>query len=263
MDFIGYILAVFMGLALGLFGAGGSILAVPILVYFLKVPPVIATGYSLLLVGITALIGSINYYTKKQIDLTVATCFAIPSLITVYLTRRWLVPAIPDPFFSIGEFVINKDLFIMLLFSALMLLAAIMMIRDSHALATSRKIKPLLYWFLLGFEGIVIGLFTGLVGAGGGFMIVPTLVLLAGLEIKVAVGSSLLIIAVKSLLGFVGDLQVGIPLDYNLLGLFLMCTLTGMLAGSSLSRPIENESIKKGFGWFILFLGIMIILKEL
>jgi uncharacterized protein len=262
MDILGFLLAVCMGLILGVVGAGGSILAVPILVYFLGVPPAIATGYSLLLVGITALIGSISYYRKQQIDFQTSITFAVPSVIAVYSTRRWLVPAIPDPFFTIWGFVVTKDIFLMLFFAILMLFAAIMMIRDS-ALKSSITFGRLPATVLIGIEGAVVGVFTGIIGAGGGFLIIPTLVLLAGLEMKVAVGSSLLIIAVKSLFGFIGDLQAGIPLNYGLIGLFLACAISGMLLGTLVSQHVIDNKLKKAFGWFILVMGIIILFKEL
>jgi len=263
MIILGYFLAVFMGLTLGLIGAGGSILSVPILVYFLDVPPVIATGYSLLLVGSTALIGGINYYRKKQVDIKTTINFAIPSLLAVYATRRWLIPSIPEQFFTLGNFVVTKDLFIMMLFAAVMLLAAIMMIRSGSKLKPNIDKNTTRRSILIGAEGAIIGVVTGAIGAGGGFLIIPTLVLLVGLDMKIAIGSSLLIIAAKSLFGFIGDLQSGIPLDYALLITFLICTLTGMVLGTILSKYIESAKLKKGFGWFTLCMGIIIIFKEL
>lgn len=263
MIILGYISATLMGMTLGLIGAGGSILAVPILVYFLGVPPVTATGYSLLLVGVTALIGGIRYYRKGLVDIRTAAIFALPSLMAVYATRRWLVPIIPDPFFSIGTFVVSKDIFIMLLFAVLMLVAALMMIRSGKTLQPPDECKKHRRILLIAAEGLVVGALTGMVGAGGGFLIIPALVLLAGLDMRVAVGSSLLIIAAKSVIGFVGDLQAGIVLDYRLLGLFLVCTITGMLFGTVLSKHIPAAKLKQGFGWFTLLVGITIIAKEL
>lgn len=263
MEIIGYLLAIFMGVTLGLIGAGGSIMTVPILVYFLGVSPVIATGYSLLLVGTTALIGGIHYYRKQQVDIRTSIIFATPAVIAVYITRAWLVPAIPDPFFSIDTFIVTKDIFIMLLFAALMLIAGILMIRGGTSLKPHKEVSPLRRAMLIGTEGAVVGIFTGVVGAGGGFLIIPALVLLAGMEMKIAVGSSLFIIACKSLFGFTGDLQTGITLDYTLLSLFLTCTITGMLAGTMLSKHVTGERLKKAFGWFTLLVGTIMIFKEL
>ena len=258
----GYILAVCMGLILGLLGAGGAILALPILVYCLQIPVITATGYSLLLVGLTALIGSMRYYKKKQINISIVLGFGIPSLITVYFTRFWLLPLLPDPIFYFDSYSISKSLFILLLFSLLTTLSGIAMIRGK-TITRPITINKQIRWLILGLEGIVVGVFTGLIGAGGGFLIVPTLVLFAGLPMKVAIGSSLLIITLKSLAGFIGDIQVGISLDYMLLFLFLTCTTVGIFLGALLSQHVSDKILKKLFGWFTLMMGFIIVMKEL
>ena len=263
MILLGYFLAVCMGLTLGLIGAGGSILAIPILVYFLGVSPVTATGYSLLLVGATALVGALRYLRKDQVDLNTAIIFAIPSFFGVYAARVWLLPAIPDPCFRFSNFELSKDLAIMLLFAALMLVAAVFMIRRRHPPAPGQTSLKKKRWLLITLEGGGVGILTGIVGAGGGFLIIPALVLLAGLEMKIAVGTSLLIIAAKSLLGFLGDLQRGFELDLSLVTLFLACTLSGMFLGTYLSRFVEGARLKQAFGWFTLAVACAIILKEL
>lgn len=259
---LGYFLAICMGFILGLLGAGGAILSLPILVYCLQVPVITATGYSLLLVGLTAFIGCIGYYKKKQIRISIVLGFGIPSLIAVYFTRFWLLPALPDPLFTLDTYEVSKSLFILLLFSLLTTLSGIAMIRGRnviHPVTLDKKIR----WFLNGLEGIVVGVFTGLIGAGGGFLIVPALVFFAGLSMKVAIGSSLLIITLKSLAGFVGDLQVGIQIDYMLLILFLLCTTIGILLGSRLSKYVSDKILKRMFGWFTLMMGVIIVVKEL
>ncbi len=262
MEILGYILAIGMGAVLGLIGAGGSILTVPILVYLLGVDTVTATGYSLLIVGLTSLIGVYHYYKKKKIDVRTAVIFAIPSLLAVYFTRRHLVPAMPDHFFDIGNLVITKELFIMLLFAVLMLLAAVLMIRPSNNMKPDKTLKKRKYTMIT-VEGLAVGSLTGLVGAGGGFMIIPALVLLAGLEMEIAVGTSLLIISAKSLLGFVGDLQAGIQLDYWMLSVFILCTGIGVTIGTLTSKTISGGSLKKLFGWFTLTIATIIIYTEL
>lgn len=264
MEVLGYLLAFLMGISLGLIGAGGSILTLPILVYCLGVAPVTATGYSLLIVGSTALIGGLRYYRKKQVDVPITVIFAVPSIITVYLTRAWLVPNIPDPFFSSAVLSVSKDMFIMLLFAILMILAAILMIRNGSKLQPHHQNDSWLRKIIVvGLEGSVVGVMTGVIGAGGGFLIIPALVLFAGLEMKVAVGSSLLIIALKSLLGFIGDLQAGIILDYSLLSLFLSCTIVGMLSGTALSKHFTAAGLKKAFGLFTLLIAVVILFEEL
>lgn len=263
MEIIGYLLAILMGATLGLIGAGGSIIALPILVYFLGVPPVVATAYSLLLVGSTALIGGVNYYSKKQVDVATTFVFAVPSFIAVYVTRRWFVPAIPEVIYEFASFTLTKGVFIMLLFSLLMVVSSLMMLRSSKVERPKRVFAPALRYSLISIEGAVVGVFTGILGAGGGFLIIPALVLLAGLEMKIAVGSSLFIIAIKSLLGFVGDLQAGITLDFTLIAFFLTCTIIGMIVGTSLSKRVDEKRLKRLFAHFVLYVAVAIILKEL
>lgn len=255
---LGYMLAVVMGLTLGLIGAGGSILTVPILVYLLGVKPVVATGYSLLIVGSAALTGAIRYHRNGLVNLKAAAMFAAPAMLTVLLTRRYLVPAIPDP---IGG--IPKDSVIMIFFAVLMMLVAALMLRPpkvkparSPELNFKRVVK-----LVVGSAGV--GLLTGSVGAGGGFLIIPTLIALFGLPIKEAIGTSLAIIAVNSLVGFNGDLASGIPLDWHLLGMFLAATLLGMWLGTSLGKRMDGAKLKKLFGVFTLLVGMGMLAEEL
>lgn len=258
---LGYIGALIVGIVLGLIGAGGSILTVPIFVYIVGLNPIVATAYSLFVVGVTSLIGAIHNLKNKLVDVKTAIIFAIPAFVAVYLTRLYLVPALPDIFFSIGKLVVTKDLFIMVFFALIMLLASFSMIRskksgDSHV----EKIK---YNFpMIAIEGVVIGILTGIVGAGGGFLIIPALVLLAKLPMKKAIGTSLLIIAVKSLIGFLGDIQ-NINIDWSFILIFTGVSIIGIFIGMYLSKYFSNKKLKKGFGWFVLVMAIYIIYKEL
>jgi uncharacterized protein len=212
----GYALALVMGLTLGLIGAGGSILTVPILVYLLHVRPVTATGYSLLIVGSAALLGAARYWQRGKVNIKAALLFAAPSMLTVLATRALIVPAIPDPVFRLGATVIPKDGFIMLLFAALMIAAAIFMLRpQTEASAKARELTPTRFLGLVG-GSAGVGLLTGIVGAGGGFLIIPTLIVLFGLEMKQAIGTSLAVIAINSLVGFNGDLAAGVSMDWPL-----------------------------------------------
>lgn len=258
MIILGYILAMVMGVTLGLIGAGGSILTVPILVYLLGVKPVVATGYSLLVVGSAALTGATRYWRNDLVNVKAALLFAAPAMLMVLATRTFIVPAIPDPLAGIP-----KDIFIMLFFSTLMILAAGFMLRPakvtpnrSHALTFSRGAK-----LIFGSAGV--GLLTGMVGAGGGFLIIPTLIALFGLSMKEAIGTSLAIIAMNSLVGFKGDLAAGIPLDWPLLGTFLGLTLLGMWLGTTLGKRLEAEKLKKLFGVFTLLIGLTVLIEEL
>ncbi len=257
---LGYIGALLVGVTLGLLGGGGSILTVPILVYLLAISPVTATAYSLFVVGSTSLVGSIRNLIKGMVDIKVAVVFAIPAFIAVYLTRRYLVPAIPDELITIGDFVLTKDLGIMLFFAVIMLAASYSMIkgRKEKEVDIDAKLKvPLIV-----LEGAVVGVLTGIVGAGGGFLIIPALVLFANLPMKRAVATSLLIIAVKSLIGFLGDVQ-NLVIDWNFLLTFTGISIIGIFLGIYLNKFFDGKSLKKAFGWFVLIMGIYIITKEL
>lgn len=257
---LGYIGALIVGLTLGLLGGGGSILTVPILVYLLGINPVLATAYSLFVVGTTSLVGAVRNMMKGMVDIKVAVVFAIPAFIAVYLTRRYLVPAIPDEIFTLGEFVLTKDLAVMLFFALIMLAASISMIRGRKDKEVDENAKLKIPLIVL--EGTVVGVLTGLVGAGGGFLIIPALVLFANLPMKRAVATSLVIIAVKSLIGFLGDVQT-LTIDWTFLLTFTGFSIIGIFLGIYLNRFIDGKSLKKGFGWFVLVMGIYIIVKEL
>jgi len=263
MEILGYVLAVIVGLSLGLIGSGGSILTVPILVYVLGINPVLATAYSLFIVGSTSLVGGAQSCRQKQVDFKTVLIFGIPSVAAVYITRMWLVPVIPQEIFSIGSVVITKPIALMLLFAVVMILASISMMRPTK-LCDQQESAQLHYNYpLILVEGLVVGLLTGLIGAGGGFLIIPALVLLAKMPMKMAVGTSLFIIAVKSLMGFIGDVQGDQLIDWKLLGSFTALAIAGVFAGIILSKKIPGEKLKIAFGWFVLVMGMYIIIKEL
>lgn len=261
MEIIGYALAVVMGFTLGLLGGGGSILTVPILVYVLAVDPVLATAYSLFVVGSTAVVGAARKHVEDLVDWKTALIFAVPSLLAVFLTRYYLVPAIPAVVFTSGGFVLTKGIAIMIFFGIVMLLASYSMIRKPKHKDAAPK-KPMNIPLVLA-EGFVVGIVTGLVGAGGGFLIVPALVLLVGLPIKKAVGTSLVIIAIKSLIGFLGDIGSGREMEWHLLLYFTAFSVVGMFLGIYATRFISPKNLKRGFGWFVLVMGIFIILREI
>lgn len=262
LEFFGYFSAAIIGMVLGLIGGGGSILTVPALVYLLNIEPVPATAYSLFIVGLSALVGSFSYMKRESVSYKTAVIFAIPAFIAVYATRKFIIPTVPEHLFTVFGLEITKDLAVMLLFAVLMIVSAYSMIRKKRGTQQDdEEREPEFNYPMIFIEGIVVGVLTGLVGAGGGFLIIPALVILAKLPMKMAVGTSLLIIAAKSLIGFLGDIGET-PLDWTFLIVFSLLTVGGILAGAYFSKFISGSKLKPAFGWFVLVMGSFIIIKE-
>lgn len=258
---MGYIGALVIGVVLGLIGGGGSILTVPVFVYLLSINPVTATAYSLFVVGSSSLVGAANTMKKKLVDFRTATVFAIPAFMAVYSTRKFLVPAIPEHLITLWGFEITKAIGIMLFFAVIMIVASISMIKNNgREELPETKVKY--NYPLIILEGLGVGVITGIVGAGGGFLIIPALVLLAKLPMKKAVATSLLIIAIKSLIGFIGDVE-NLEIDWIFLLIFTGLSILGIFLGGYLNQFINGQKLKKGFGWFVLVMGVYIIGKEL
>lgn len=262
MEIAGYLASALIGISLGLIGGGGSILTVPVLVYLFGVNAVEATAYSLFIVGATSLVGTFPKYKQGLVDFKTGLIFGAPSIAAVYLTRKLLVPAIPTEIFTAGDFVVTKSILMMLLFAALMVFASVSMIRDKKAASEEPKADKGFNYPMILAEGAIVGMLTGLVGAGGGFLIIPALVLFTGLPMKKAVGTSLMIIAAKSLIGFTGDLG-HFEMNWNLLITVSIIAIAGIFLGNYLSLKIDGAKLKKGFGWFVLVMGVYIIIKEL
>ncbi|RTY90678.1 sulfite exporter TauE/SafE family protein [Flavobacterium sp. RSP46] len=262
MEYIGYFSSILIGVALGLIGGGGSILTVPVLVYLFTVEPVIATAYSLFIVGLTSAVGSVGYFKKGLVSIKTAIVFGIPSIISVFTTRAIIVPAIPKELFSVGNFILTKDLFLMLFFAVIMIIASYSMIKKDKKLASEELHEQKFNYPLILIEGTLIGIITGLVGAGGGFLIIPALVILSKLPMKEAVGTSLVIIAAKSLIGFFGEGGENV-IDWQFLFTISAFAIVGISIGTALSKKINGNKLKPAFGWFVLVMGIYIITKEL
>ncbi len=256
---LGWLGSLLMGMVLGLVGGGGSILTVPILVYLMEVKPVLATSYSLFVVGTTALIGTLLYIREKLVDYRMGMVFATPAFLGVFLVRRFGIPAIPEELGTFGSVVFSRDMLVMVVFAAIMILASVSMLRKSKTNTVSGTQK--FNYPLIAGEGLLVGGVTGFVGAGGGFLIIPALVVLARLPMKVAVGTSLMIIAVKSLFGFVGDLGAQ-EIQWGFLALFSGLAAVGLLLGVRLSRKIPGEQLQPAFGWFVMVMGIAILIRE-
>lgn len=261
MEIIAYLASALIGISLGLIGGGGSILTVPVMVYLFGVNPLLATSYSLFIVGSTSLIGTFNNFRNGLVNVKTALLFGLSSITTVFLTRKFIIPAIPKHLFTIGNFEVTENIMTMVLFALLMLAASIAMIKDKKVTgpkaiepSTINLPKLLLY-------GVGIGIATGLLGAGGGFLLIPTLVILVGLPMKEAVGTSLLIIALNSLIGFTGDLG-HFHIDWLFLLKITAIAVVGIFIGGYLNEKIDGSKLKKGFGWFVLAMGVYIIIKE-
>ncbi|MBL7829312.1 MAG: sulfite exporter TauE/SafE family protein [Saprospiraceae bacterium] len=262
MAILGYFSSALIGVSLGLIGGGGSILTVPVLVYLFGVDPIVATAYSLFIVGSTSLVGALPKYKEGLVNLKTAVIFGIPSIAAVYATRAWLVPYIPDPVLTIGQFTLTKAMLLMGLFAVLMVFASFSMIRGKKGAVSDTPTAPQQFNYpMIMLEGTVVGVLTGLVGAGGGFLIIPALVLFSKLPMKQAVGTSLLIIAAKSLMGFLGDIS-HYHLDWMLLISVTSLAIAGIFLGNRLSTRFDGEKLKKAFGWFVLVMGVYILLKE-
>jgi hypothetical protein len=261
MEILGYVASIAIGIALGLIGGGGSILTVPVLVYLMGVDAVAATAYSLFIVGFTSAVGSVSYFKKGLVNVKTAIIFGIPSIIAVFMTRAFVVPAIPKEVFFVGDFIVTKSILMMLLFALLMIVASYSMIKkDKKKVEDSTGEQKFNYPLIL-IEGAVVGILTGLVGAGGGFLIIPALVILSKLPMKEAVGTSLVIIAAKSLIGFFGEGSETV-INWTLISTVTGFAVVGIFIGTMLAKKIDGAKLKPAFGWFVLVMGIYIIIKE-
>lgn len=258
MLILGYIGALIVGGVLGMLGGGGSVLTVPILVYVLKIDPILATTYSLFIVGISSLVGAVKNAQKKRIEYKLGIKFAIPTLTAVFLTRKYILPAIPETLFEHENLKISKDIGIMLLFAIVMLVSSYYMIKRKRQRKGKRKQIGL---FLIALIGILIGVIAGIVGAGGGFLITPTLVLFLDLRMKRAVATSLLIVSIQALIGFTGGLD-DLEINWFFLTSFSLISIAGIFIGVYINNFVKEAKLKRGFGWFVLVMGISIILLE-
>lgn len=258
MEILGYFLALFIGISLGLIGGGGSILAMPILVYVFNFKPQLATSYSLFVVGISASIGSLKHYQLNNLKFNTAVVFGLPSIISLLITRTFILPQIPDTIFTISKIIITKNILLMIVFAALMVVASISMIQEKKTMKLDKNTNKI----KLAFVGFMVGFITGFLGAGGGFLIIPALMFFAALPMKQAIGTSLFIIAINAMIGFIGDVTNNVLLDYKFLLLFSTIAVIGIFIGIYFSKKVDGSKLKPAFGWFILVAGIYIIFKE-
>lgn len=260
MEIAGYFASILIGISLGLIGGGGSILTVPVFVYLFHVDPILATVYSLFVVGTSSLVGTLQKRKDGLIDFQTALLFGVPSIISVFITRKLILPIIPDSLGAVAGFEITKGFLMMLLFASLMIAASFSMIRtkkQQEVIASNQKNQKVIV------QGLFVGMITGLIGAGGGFLIIPALILLCNLPMKKAVGTALLIIAVNSLFGFSVDFYSGVKINWTLLLTVTSLAIGGIFIGNFISKKIDGNSLKKGFGWFVLTMGVYILLDLL
>ncbi len=260
MEIIGYLSAIIIGLVMGLIGGGGSILSVPVFVYIFGFDAVTATALSLFVVGMTSLVGSIGFIRQKQVEFKTALLFGIPSIFGVLFSRRLVLPNLPHYIIHRWGITLTKDMFLLLLFSILMVIASSKMIRKNERTGLRQSDRP--NYTILVSQGLLVGIVTGLIGAGGGFMIVPALVMLLGLSMKRAVATSLFIIAMNSVLGFLSTMKI-VKHDWNFLLTFTALSIVGIFIGISVSKKTDGKKLKPLFGWIVLCMGIFIIIKEI
>ena len=233
------------------------------MIYVSYIEPLEATSYTLFIVGISALFGTVRNISSRLIDFKVLLFFGLPSLLSVYLTRYFILPGLPEELFEFVGFKVSKDLFLITFLAFLMIIAALSMLHpkkidDSNVEFSS--VQSFLFILILGF---VVGIITGFVGAGGGFLIIPALVNFCKLPVKKAIATSLAIIAINAIIGFLGDINKGVIVDYNLLFYFSISSLIGTFIGLYLSKSIRENQLKILFGWFVLIMGVFIFVKEL
>jgi uncharacterized membrane protein YfcA len=259
MENIGYLVSILIGISLGLIGSGGSILTVPLLVYFFHKSPLLATTYSLAIVGLSSIAGVISRLKQKLVDFKTILVFGLPSIAGVFFARKFMLPAIPEQMNWGANLILTKDHFIMLFFASLMLVAALSMIIGKNK-EEQVSVSPV-YGLTLMLVGFGEGALTGIVGAGGGFLIIPALVILAKLSMKKAIATSLIIISIKSLVGFTGDL-LHTSVDWSFLSKIILLATVGIITGNYLNKKIEGAKLKKGFGFFVLAMAIIIFIEQ-
>lgn len=261
-DIIGYIITILVGITLGLMGSGGSILTVPNLVYLFDINTVQATTYSLFIIGITSLIGSYDKIKNGLVNFRLVIIFGIPSLLAMIVTRIYILKFLPQQIYFPYLGVISKDIYLIFAFAIVMIFAAYSMItnKQEDCIECGKKMEK--KTFLLLFQGIIIGTISGIFGAGGGFLIIPGLVVFAKVPMKNAVATSLFLVAINSIIGFTSDFQQFNTLNWTLLLSMTILSIIGIVLGNYFVRYVDASKLKPYFGYFILFIASLILIQE-
>jgi uncharacterized membrane protein YfcA len=257
LEIVGYFLAIIIGVSLGLIGGGGSILTIPVLVFCFGIDPVLATTYSLFIVGISAISGSLSYYKMGNIDYKAVWIFGIPSVIVLVIMRRYLLPLMPATIFHFGSVVVSKSLLVLFVFSMLMLFSGWSMIRRTNYMNSTDQLSNK----RLALQGVITGGVTGFIGIGGGFIIVPSLVLFAGLPMKRAIGTSLCIITINCIVGILSNMDSVSEINFRFLATFSVFSIVGILLGTWLTRHFSDKKLKPIFGWIILAMSLVMFAR--
>ncbi len=260
-EIFGYLSAVFIGLCLGLLGGGGSILSIPVLAYLFGLDERLATAYSLFIVGATAMVGGVRQAKKGLVNWQMVWVFGIPALIGLAVVRRIILPQLPEELFTMGEFTVTRRIAMFGLFAVLMIPAAYSMIFGREE-PKQEEIDGVCNYPVVITSSFLLGALLGFVGAGGGFMLIPVLVYFGKLPMKEAVATSLVLIALNSLLGFfIGDAFTQ-AIDWQFLGLVTGLALVGIYIGTHLTNFIDGNALKKYFGYFVLSMAVLIFYME-
>ena len=250
-----------MGVTLGLIGAGGSTMTVPIMVYLFGLDTVLATTYSLFIVGFTSLIGSYKHYKLGNISWKFVLLFGLSSIFSVVVSRTYFLQLIPQTIFSTATFSLTKNTLLLVLFAVMMLFASFSMIKNKSLESTSIDFTINRIQIII--AGLLVGFITGIIGVGGGFLIIPVLTNWAKLPVKTAVATSLVIITINSLIGFTVDHDGLQRIDWMHMSIFSIIAIIGIMMGIRMNTKIPGEKLKPFFGWFILCMGISILVSEL
>lgn len=245
MMWLGYALSLLIGVSLGFFGGGGSILTVPLLVYVFGLDPKTAIASSLLVVGSASMSGAVHHWRAGNVDLRTGLLFGAAGMTGAYVGGR------------VGAFL--DGTLLLLLFACMMVLTSVAMWQGRRARSSGASTQGATVRLVL--QGLAVGSFTGLIGAGGGFLIVPALTLWAGLSMHVAVGTSLFVIVLNTMAGFVGYLN-HVQVDFELIGAVAVIAIAGSFVGSALATKINPASLRRSFAVFVLAMAAFILVRE-